>query len=291
MFLLLGGGGYVGQSLIRALQNGNLPFRAPSHQELDASSLNEVRACVQALKPTFVINATGFTGRPNIDGTEREKLRCLQANTTVPGVLAEALRGTGIRWGHVSSGCIYEGSHEDGRLFTENDPPNFAFSHPRAGWYARTKAMAEILLKDIPDCLIWRLRIPFDEFDHERNYLSKLMRYDRLLQVTGSISQLQEFATACITSLQKDLPGGIYNVTNPGAISTSDVAEAIRSHGLTDKTFQFFSGEDEFMNSLPGRVHRASCLLSSEKIISHGIPLREVHEALDWTLRHWQWER
>ena len=28
-----------------------------------------------------------------------------------------------------------------------------------------------------------------------------------------------------------------------------------------------------------------------EKIISHGIPLREVHEALDWTLRHWQWER
>jgi len=290
MILLLGGSGYVGRALASNLQARGLAFSAPSHLELAVTSKDAVAAAVDSLRPDFVINAIGFTGRPNIDGTEREKLRCLTANTTVPGILAEVLGGRGVLLGHVSSGCIFDGARSDGAPFTEEDTPNFAFNHPDASWYSRTKAMAEILLKDCPTALIWRLRIPFDQFDHERNYLSKIMRYDRLLEVRNSISQLQEFAEACVETLLRRLPPGIYNVTNPGSVTTSEVAEAIRQHGLCDKGFQFFPDEADFL-SAPGRVKRASCLLSSEKLTAAGITtLREVHDALDWTLRHWQWK-
>ena len=286
MILLLGASGYVGSAFSANLRARGLPFAAPSHCELDAGSKDAVSAALDALHPDLLINAIGFTGRPNIDGTEHEKLRCLTANTTVPGVLAEVLADRDVRWGHVSSGCIFEGARADGSPFTENDPPNFAFSHPEASWYSRTKAMAETLLGDHPGCVVWRLRIPFDQFDHERNYLSKLMQYDQLLEVTNSISQLQEFADAGVETLLRRLPGGLYNVTNPGAITTSETAEMIRKSGLCNKTFRYFQDEGDFL-SAPGRVKRANCILSSEKLAAAGIKMREVHEAVEWSLRHW----
>jgi dTDP-4-dehydrorhamnose reductase len=130
------------------------------------------------------------------------------------------------------------------------------------------------------------MRIPFDQFDHERNYITKLMRYEKLLEVRGSISQRQEFANAAIESLRLELPDGIYNVTNPGVIRTSELVEAIKRHGLCKKEFQFFKSVDEFLTQ-PGRVHRATCELNSQKLLLAGIPMREIHDSVDWTLRHW----
>lgn len=287
--VLLGGSGYVGTAFATNLQKRGLRVCAPRHADCDISSLAQVQALFEEVRPCFVINAIGYTGRPNIDATEGQKLRCLMANTTVPATLAEVLADRQIPWGHVSSGCIYDGTRSDGTPFTEGDPPNFAFGNPAASWYSRTKAMAETFLKDSPGCLIWRLRIPFDQYDNERNYISKVMRYERLLEVSNSISHLQEFANVCVETLLRRFPAGIYNVTNPGVIKTSEVAEAVRRHGLCNKEFQYFQNESEFLT--PGRVHRASCLMSSEKLASMGLPLREVHEALEWSLSHWQWKR
>lgn len=287
MILLLGASGYVGRAFSTNLQSRGLEFTAPSHAELDATSKESVARMVDAVNPAYVINAIGYTGRPNIDSTEGEKLRTLSANTVTATVLGEVLGEARVPLGHVSSGCIYDGTRADGSAFTEEDPPNFAFSHPQASWYSRTKAMAETVLADCPTATIWRLRIPFDQFDHDRNYLTKILRYENLLEVTNSISQLQEFAHACVESLERRLPAGIYNVTNPGAIRTSEVAAALRQHGQTDKEFQFFSSEKEFLQA-PGRVKRASCVLSSQKLADAGIKLREVHEALDWTLKRWE---
>ncbi|PTX97151.1 dTDP-4-dehydrorhamnose reductase [Spartobacteria bacterium LR76] len=290
MILLLGGSGYVGAAFARALSERGLEVLAPSRQVLDAADRDQVAAIVAEVKPRFVINAIGYTGRPNIDSTEREKMRCLTENTVVPGILAEVLSERNIPWGHVSSGCIFQGTRPDGTPFTEEDAPNFPFGHPDASWYSRTKAMAEIMLRDHPNCLVWRLRIPFDEFDHPRNYLTKIMRYERLLEVTNTISQLQEFASVSVETLLRGLPGGTYNVTNPGAIRTSEVAEALRRAGLTQREFVFFHDEAEFLSD-SAHVRRASCQLSSAKLASLGLPLRPIHEALDWTLRNWKWAR
>ena len=287
MIALLGASGYVGQAFAACLRSRGIAFLAPSSCDLDLRSREATAAWFDAAKPDLVINAVGFTGRPNIDGTEQEKWRCLLLNTVVPGYLAEILSDRGIRWGHVSSGCIFHGARPDGSGFTEEDVPEFARCDPRAGWYARTKWMAEQLLRDLPGVLIWRLRIPFDQFDNERNYISKIMRYDNLLEVRNSISQLQEFAAAALETLLRDVPAGIYNITNPGSVLTSEVAEAIRRHGLSSRTFRYFSGEEAFM-ATPGRVFRASCVLSPAKLLATGIPLRDVHDSLEWTLSEWK---
>ena len=286
MIVLLGASGYVGSAIAERLRQLGTEVFAPAHRDLELTSKDAVAAWFADKNPEFVINAVGFTGRPNIDGTEIEKWRCLQANTVVPGVLADVLGSRGIRWGHVSSGCIYNGVHADGSGFTEDDEPEFAVSDPRAGWYARTKWMAEMLLRNVPGVIIWRPRIPFNSVDNERNYLTKIMRYDRLLEVRNSISQLEEFAAATVQSMQERIPDGVYNATNPGSVLTSEVAEALRRHGICRKEFQYFTGEDEFL-SHPGRVYRASCVLDSGKLAAYGIRMPDVHESLERTLRAW----
>jgi dTDP-4-dehydrorhamnose reductase len=288
--LLLGGSGYVGGALARELDSRGIAYEAPTHGEIDARSRDAIRAVVAAVQPTHAINAIGYTGRPNVDSTETEKLRCLEANTLVPGILREIFEPLGIRWGHVSSGCIYDGRRPDGSAWTENDPPNFAFGGAGAGWYSRTKAMAETLLEGAAGCLVWRMRIPFDAFDSPRNYLTKLMHYSKLLDVENSITHLGDFARAALGTLTGSAEAGIYNITNPGTIRTRDVAEAIARAGLCKKDFEYFADEAEFL-SAPGRVRRASCVLDSGKLERAGYGLRPVADAVRDSLARWQWAK
>lgn len=287
MIVLLGASGYVGSALAAELRARALDFVAPGRRDLDLTRKDDVAAWFSGRKVDFVVNAVGYTGRPNIDSTEREKLRCLEANTVVPAVLGEVLSDLRVPWGHVSSGCIFNGTRSDGSGFTEEDEPDFVRFDPRAGWYARTKWMAESLLRTADNVTIWRLRIPFDSVDHPRNYLSKLRQYDRLLEVRNSISHLGDFASAAIETLIRGVPPGLYNVTNPGAVWTSEVVEALRRHGLGRDDIRYFTNEADFLSE-PGRVYRANCLLSEAKLLATGIRIPDVHEAIERSLREWK---
>jgi len=126
------------------------------------------------------------------------KAECLAGNAVLPGVIREVCEHLRLPWGHVSSGCIYTGARPDGSGFTEDDAPNFSFRQNNCSFYSGCKALGEEVLAGAEQCFIWRLRIPFDEYDSPRNYISKMMRYDRLLSATNSLSQLTEFANASI---------------------------------------------------------------------------------------------
>src|SRR6185312_2877349 len=127
-------------------------------------------------KPEFLINAAGYTGKPNVDACELHKSECLMGNAVLPGTIAQACADAGVPWGHVSSGCIYSGRNLDGSAFKENDPPNFTFRTNHCSFYSGTKALGEEVLAGTPNLFVWRLRIPFNEVDTPRNYLTKLMR-------------------------------------------------------------------------------------------------------------------
>ncbi len=60
--------------------------------------------------------------------------------------------------------------------FTETDRPNFTFESPPCSFYSGLKAVGEQVLAGHENVYQWRLRIPFDEFDGPRNYLTKIQR-------------------------------------------------------------------------------------------------------------------
>ena len=287
MILLLGGNGYVGSAIQKNLTGRGLPFTVVSRASSDYSSLPVLIKMLRELRPEFLINAAGYTGKPNVDACEIHRTECLDGNAVLPGVIREACEQTDTPWGHVSSGCIFTGAKADGSGFTESDAPNFSFRQNNCSFYSGCKALGEEVLDGAENCFIWRLRIPFNNINSARNYISKMMRYDRLLMATNSLSQLDEFADACVASWIQRVPFGTYNLTNPGSVTTRDVVRLIQKHGLSKRDFQFFESDDQFMK-LAAKTPRSNCVLDSTKAIAAGLPLSPIEESLEKAMKNWQ---
>jgi dTDP-4-dehydrorhamnose reductase len=313
MVLLLGASGYIGQAFDKELARRRIPFRPVSRKEIDYTGYRALRTALQKEKPEFVINAGGFTGKPNVDACENKRGETITGNVTLAQTVAQACDAARVRLGYVSSGCIYTGakvrrecgtwavedrlteplvsellSKRSDRVagFTEEDEPNFCFAHNNCSFYSGTKALAEEVMAGFPDFYVWRLRIPFDEFDGSRNYLSKVQRYAKVYQNWNSISHRGDFVAACLESWLQKIPGGVYNVVNPGYISTREVVQKIQQRLKPAWEPEFWKNDDEFYR-FGGITPRSNCVLDSTKILQAGIRIRPVKGALEDSLDRW----
>ena len=284
MITILGANGYVGQTMTKTLEHNQISFTSLSRVGLDYYNAERLRMYLGSNQSKFLINCAGFTGKPNVDACELSKYECLQGNAVLPGIIREVCEDLKIPWGHVSSGCIYSGRRADGKGWTEENEPNFSFRSPPCSFYSGTKALGEEVLEGAENCFVWRLRIPFNHEPSPRNYLQKILNYENLLEAENSVSHLEEFCQKCIECFTKDVEPGIYNMTNPGSITTSQVTEWMIKEGLTDKKFNFFDSEEEFMNKA-AIAPRSNCVLDTTKAKKAGIAMRPVEEAMIDSIR------
>ena len=77
---------------------------------MDYTRFDRLLDFLKAKKPAFVVNAAGYTGKPNVDACELDKADTLAGNTLLPQTIAHACAAAKIPWGHVSSGCIFAGA-------------------------------------------------------------------------------------------------------------------------------------------------------------------------------------
>jgi dTDP-4-dehydrorhamnose reductase len=313
MVFLLGASGYIGQAFEKELAQRKIPFRAVSRKELDYADYRVLQTALQKEKPEFVINAAGFTGKPNVDACENQRGETIAGNVTLAQTVAQACDAAGVRLGFVSSGCIYNGAKArrecgtwavEDRLteplvsellakrsdrvagFAEGDEPNFCFARNNCSFYSGTKALAEEVMAGFPDFYVWRLRIPFDEFDGQRNYLSKVQRYAKVYQNWNSVSHRRDFVAACLDTWLQKIPGGVYNVVNPGHVSTREVVEMIGERLKPGWAPTFWQNDDEFYR-FGAVTPRSNCILDTTKILKAGIKIRPVAEALAEALDRW----
>ena len=284
MITVLGSTGYVGSKYLEALRSRGIDCRGLSRRKVDYADVSKLRHWLLEERPDFLINAAGYTGKPNVDACEDHKAECLFGNAVLPGRIREACEETGTPWGHVSSGCIYQGRRPDGLGWKEEDAPNFSFRPPPCSFYSGTKALGEEVLRDAQQCYVWRLRVPFNHEISPRNYIHKLLAYERLLDVENSLSHIDDFVEATISCWEKRVPYGFYNLTNPGSVTTCQVTELMHEAGVTDKEFSFFQSEDEFMEQV-AQTPRSSCVLDTSKLAEAGIELRSAEEAVRSSLR------
>lgn len=286
MIILFGATGYIGSEFKKQLAELKLPvFIWPNAKKTTFKDLELWYE--EAGYPLIgaVINAAGYTGKPNVDSCEIHKADTIHGNIVWPQILTDWCILNDIPLGHVSSGCIYEGRRNDGKPFTEEDEPNFSFDYNNSSFYSGTKVIAENIVKKHEKHYIWRLRIPFEEYDNSRNYISKILKYEKLLDAENTVSNKQEFVSACIQTIQKEVPYGTYNVANGGYITTKSVVEKLKSTIAKDKTFTFVE-ESEFYKNIV-KTPRSNCVMSNEKLLSTGIKMRTADEALDYCINNW----
>ena len=313
MILLLGGTGYIGQAFAAELQRRTKPFVSLSRREVDYTRFDLLLGFLKSRKPEFVVNAAGYTGKPNVDACEVAKADTLVGNAMIPQTIAHACAAMNIPWGHVSSGCIYSGakvkigeqictekdmtkpemrelvskSPENVLGFTETDTPNFSFRDRPCSFYSGTKALGEEAMTGIGQSYIWRLRIPFDEQDSIRNYLSKVQRYSKAYDNVNSISHRGDYAKACLDLWELRAAYGTYNVTNPDFISTREVVGMIEKILKPNRKFEFWESDEEFYK-VAAKTPRSNCVMDTTKLLSTGVKIRSVREAVESSLRNWK---
>src|SRR3984957_746877 len=123
MILLLGASGYIGTAFVTELQRRKKEFVPLARRQVDYTRFDLLLEFLKSKKPAFVINAAGYTGKPNVDACELDKAGTLAGNTLLPQTIAHACEATGIPWGHVSSGCIFAGAKisRNGTVEAEKD--------------------------------------------------------------------------------------------------------------------------------------------------------------------------
>ncbi|MGO8765673.1 MAG: sugar nucleotide-binding protein [Limisphaerales bacterium] len=313
MIILLGASGYIGEAFATELRRRNREFIPLSRRQVNYTQFTPLLEFLKAKKPEFVINSAGYTGKPNVDACELAKADTLAGNSLLPQTIAHACAALNIPWGHVSSGCIFSGAKilENGRTrvekdmtkpelralierapekihgFTESDTPNFSFRDLPCSFYSGSKALGEEAIAGVGHSYLWRLRIPFDEFDNARNYLSKVQRYPKVYDNVNSISHRADFVRAALDLWEKRAPNGIYNVTNPGFITTRQVVGLVGKYLKPARKFEFWSSDEEFYK-VAAKTPRSNCVMDVSKLLAAGVTIRTVGEALEDSLKNWQ---
>jgi dTDP-4-dehydrorhamnose reductase len=182
---------------------------------------------------------------------------------------------------------IAEDHLESIRGFNEEDEPNFSFRRPPCSFYSGTKALAEEAIAGIGRSYLWRLRIPFDEFDSTRNFLSKIQRYPKVYDNVNSISHRGDYVRACLDLWERRAPFGTYNLTNPGYVTSRKVVRMIERILKPARKFEFWLNDEEFYR-LAVRTPRSNCVLDVAKAVAAGISIRPVEQALEDALKRWK---
>jgi len=264
------------------LAGGIEVFKAESRLE----NREEVEKELDDIKPSHVLMAAGITGRPNIDWCEDNKPETIRTNVIGTLNIADLCYVKGIHCTVYATGCIfkYDETHPlgSGVGFVEDDKPNFDGS-----FYSQTKGYMEPLLRCYPTCLILRVRMPVSDDLIHRNFVTKIVKYERVVNIPNSMTILHELLPASLAMAQAGLTG-VYNFTNPGVISHNEVLDLYIKYIDPTYTYTNFSLEEQ---AKVIKADRSNNELDTTKLMADmpdGIVINDIKTAFELCFQRMQ---
>ena len=199
-YMVFGKNGWIGGKLIAMLrEQGKTVVLAQTRLENRKAFFAEL----DKIKPTHVLDAAGVTGRPNIDRCETHQVDTIRTNVIGTLNLAEACHLKGIHLTLYATGCISEYDEEHpigGSTFTEEDTPNFLGS-----FYSKTKAYMEDVMKSQKNVCILRVRMPISDDLNPRNFVTKIVGYDKVVNIPNSMTVLTDLLPISLIMSERKL--------------------------------------------------------------------------------------
>lgn len=276
MKIIVIGTGFVAQGYLRVLHYFGYHPLVISRAWLNYYDPNEVDFLLFSYKPDLVINCAGYTGN-TVDDCEQNKDECWRANAELPKMLATLCSKRSVPLIHISTACMLDNNGTTTR-FTEANWPDFLL-----GYYQQSKLAGERAVYDASErSWIFRIRMPFSQFPHPRNWLLKLCKYDRILDGRNSVTWLDEFCMRSVQLQQKASPG-IYLHTQPGVIHTIEVAEQLHRAGLRGPVAAY----DPAQFLADGHVKRSEAMIDASKFEkAYGTVGTPAQSAIDYCIDH-----
>ena len=284
--ILILGKGYVGSALHESMHvddSWSVTWLSKADKSYD--DRNTFINILNESNYDVVINASGYTGRPNVDACETNIDDTWYYNVVVPGMLADVCNLFEVEFVQISSGCIYDGYE---KAFDEWDEPNFGIPCIRSSWYSKTKHAGELALLGT-NAVILRIRMPFCETTSERNVIMKLLKYNNIINQENSVTNIEdlvEFITSLIKATAFYGAGNqsnILNVVNPQPIKTEDIINMLKEYDIENPKWNFID-LDELLEKHT-TTGRSNCVLSSESIEKMGFALPDTMKSLERCVR------
>ena len=241
-FLIYGGKGWIGQQFILLLKEEEYTL-----SDTRVDSYEEIEKEVKKENPTHLISFIGRTsgeGYSTIDYLEQKgKLKeNIRDNLYGPFLLARVAEKYNCHFTYLGTGCIFTYSDEK-EIFNESDKPNFFGSS-----YSTVKGFTDQMMKTFSkNVLNVRIRMPIIEKPHPKNFITKIINYEKICSIPNSMTVLPELLPYLLKLIKKNYDGTIH-LTNPGVISHNEILEMYRE--IIDPTFQWKNMTIEEQNKL-----------------------------------------
>ena len=224
--LVVGAGGQLGQELQRT-SGPNVDCLPMTRAQLDIADLAAVTQCLATVEPQLVINAAAYTA---VDKAESDTSAAQRTNAAGPLALAQACAEQGVRFIHLSTDFVFDG--------TASQPYKPDAAAAPLGEYGRSKRAGELAVQRVlPDALILRTGWVYSRYGS--NFVKTMLRLmserDELAVVADQVGTptwahgLAEAVWACAARPQLS---GFYHWSDAGVCSWYDFAVAICEEAL-----------------------------------------------------------
>lgn len=273
MYHVILGKGFVGTHLSHYFHRNNIEHKIYSQSDLDYTDPNVLRDYLNENDKDikWVINCSGYTGVPNVDACEENKELCYAYNVLYPMQVVKLCDRFKVPLIHIGSGCIYSGYD---KVYTENDIPDFGIYSNISSYYSKCKHVFETFAQNF-NCYIFRIRIPFTDVLTRKNYFSKLLNYDTLINELNSVTSLNDFNEFVVRFMSAKPEYGIYNVVNPQPVKAEEVVSILQNYGFNNPNWKFIDVKD-----LNTKAKRSNCVLSTQKIAQLNLQLPNTKDSL-----------
>lgn len=163
----------------------------------------------------------------------------IQNNMTVQMIMCNIADKLKVHTTIIGTGCIYDDTQHleqhknSSHKYTEDDLPNYSGSK-----YSLIKSTLNnyIVMTNSKNVLHLRIRMPINNGCDDYDYIAKIIKYRRVIDVPNSITVLDDFYPIIFDMMCK-YKYGTYNIVNPGIISPIEILELYKQ--IVDDSYTF----------------------------------------------------
>jgi dTDP-glucose 4,6-dehydratase len=283
LVLIYGSNGWIGNIFKNIMEKNNIHFFCGNSRVDCKSTLLEE---INMVQPTHVISFIGRTyGNigdkkfTTIDYLEEpgKLLDNVRDNLYSPFLLAHLCKEKNIHYTYLGTGCIFKFDDDhpfekEEKGFTEESLPNFFGSS-----YSIVKGFTDQIMDLYSDhTLNLRIRMPITGSYSERNFITKIVKYEKICSIANSMTVLPELLPFVLKMMEQNITGTV-NLTNPGLISHNEILEMYKE--IVDPLFTWKNFSQEEQRKILA-ADRSNNFLETTKLQNLFPEVRNIKEAV-----------
>lgn len=275
-WLIYGGKGWIGGMIVKELENKNETIFIGDARVDDETSLEQEIVQHHPDRIVCCVGRTHGPGYSTIDYLEQKDklIDNIRDNLYAPLTLAILCEKYDTHLTYLGTGCIFSNVSMT-HSYHENDKPDFFGSQ-----YSIVKGFTDRLLHQYNSTVLnIRIRMPIVGYHHQRNFITKIVQYEKICSIQNSMTVLPDLLPILLDLASKRRTGTM-NLTNPGTIEHNEILTMYKKYVDPDLTWINFTNEEQNKILLSERSNNRLDTSQLENLYPHVLNIRDSIERL-----------